>query len=216
MIQSMTIQCRSCKEILPSSMFHRYADSSTGFRSLCKKCRKKQEQRPEMVIKRMTKASLIIEKLCVSCEKTKGLSEFHSAPANADRHHNSCKKCVYTRRGVGTPEYREGMKLRYVRDWHKRTLNEARIRAKRLNVPFSLELSDIKIPEFCPVLGISLIIGGKMRIPNRPTLDRHIPELGYVAGNVSVICWLANKTKGNLTDPTIFDRIAAYMRSHRK
>ena len=44
-----------------------------------------------------------------------------------------------------------------------------------------------------------------------PTLDRIIPSAGYVRGNVVVISWLANKIKGNITDPTIFEKVAKYL-----
>ena len=62
-----------------------------------------------------------------------------------------------------------------------------------------------KIPEFCPVLGIRLEvteIGSseqRMAKDNAPTLDKFIPELGYVKTNVHIISWRANKLKGDGT-----------------
>jgi hypothetical protein len=69
-------------------------------------------------------------------------------------------------------------------------------RAKRDGVPFSLELSDIYIPEFCPVFTqVRLNRHNKSTAFDSPSLDRIIPELGYVKGNVRVISYRANTIK---------------------
>lgn len=77
--------------------------------------------------------------------------------------------------------------------------NNAKSRAKRLCIPFSISKEDIIIPEVCPVLGIELIWGvgnGRMN-DSSPSLDRRDPSLGYVPGNVTVISWRANRLKGD-------------------
>ena len=79
-------------------------------------------------------------------------------------------------------------------------IGRAKIRAKRRGVPFSPLVDDITIPEFCPVLGIKLAAVGRSRNdPAAPSLDRIIPELGYVRGNVRVISNRANSLKSNAT-----------------
>jgi hypothetical protein len=84
----------------------------------------------------------------------------------------------------------------------KRMLSRAKGRAKRKNLPFNLEVEDVVIPAVCPVLGINLesTISAK-GIPQdtSPSLDRIIPELGYVKGNVRVISLRANLLKSNAT-----------------
>lgn len=76
-------------------------------------------------------------------------------------------------------------------------LTIARYRAKRAGVPFAIELVDIIIPRRCPMLGLVLRPGkGKMHAAS-PTLDRKIPALGYVPGNIEVISWRANWIKNN-------------------
>jgi hypothetical protein len=78
-----------------------------------------------------------------------------------------------------------------------RMLQGAKERAQRKSIPFFLNLEDIVIPELCPLLGIPLMSGsgrGGMT-GNSPTLDRKIPELGYVKGNVWVISHRANSIK---------------------
>jgi hypothetical protein len=74
----------------------------------------------------------------------------------------------------------------------------AKNRAKRLNVPFNLTIEDIVIPEMCPILNIP--VHRKIGLShNTASLDRIIPELGYVKGNVWVISQRANRVKTNLS-----------------
>lgn len=73
----------------------------------------------------------------------------------------------------------------------------AKQRAKRKGLPFAIEIADISIPEKCPLLGIKLEKGIKGFNPNSPSLDKIVPELGYVKGNVWVISMRANTIKQN-------------------
>jgi hypothetical protein len=73
----------------------------------------------------------------------------------------------------------------------------AKTRAKKLRVPFNLDLDDIEIPQECPLLGIKLERGERCQQPFSPSLDRIIPELGYVKGNVMVISYRANAIKND-------------------
>jgi hypothetical protein len=88
-------------------------------------------------------------------------------------------------------------------------LQSARARAHNLGVPYDLSLSDIRIPEKCPVLGIPLFVGAGKPSGNSPTVDRRIPELGYVRGNVSVISHRANRIKGAATSDELM-RVALW------
>jgi hypothetical protein len=76
-------------------------------------------------------------------------------------------------------------------------LARARHRAKKNNLPFNIELSDIIIPETCPLLGIKLESNTDKTSPNNPSLDKIIPELGYVKGNIWVVSLRANKLKND-------------------
>lgn len=56
------------------------------------------------------------------------------------------------------------------------------------------------MPESCPVLGIPMFSGTDgIQCDNSPTLDRIIPELGYVRGNVIVVSAKANRIKNDAT-----------------
>lgn len=76
----------------------------------------------------------------------------------------------------------------------KRMIRDARYRSSKRNIPFTLTLDDIYIPILCPVFGFKLLKGHPNRAPN---LDRIIPEMGYVRGNVIVVSALANRIKSD-------------------
>ena len=74
----------------------------------------------------------------------------------------------------------------------------AKSRAKRENLIFNLTPENIIIPEYCPVLGMKLEFSyGKHATDASPTIDKFIPDLGYVPGNVAVISKKANRLKGD-------------------
>lgn len=77
----------------------------------------------------------------------------------------------------------------------------AKRRAKEQGVPFSIRLEDIAIPTHCPVLGIRLVRAkkGKGFTDTSPSLDKIIPALGYVPGNIAVISGRANRLKNDGT-----------------
>ena len=74
----------------------------------------------------------------------------------------------------------------------------ARRRAHEQGVPFTVTRDEIFIPPRCPVLGMTLRVGGR-RSDHSPSLDRITPAAGYVTGNIRVISDRANRLKGNRT-----------------
>lgn len=79
-----------------------------------------------------------------------------------------------------------------------RSLYGARCRAREKGIPFALTMGDLPpIPEVCPVLGIPILEQGTG--PGTPSLDRIVPALGYVPGNVRFISWRANTLKSDAT-----------------
>lgn len=91
-------------------------------------------------------------------------------------------------------------------------LHRAKARARDLGVPFDLTPADISIPETCPVLGIVLCRSeGDGFKAASPSLDRIVPELGYVRGNIVVISNRANLLKRDATRAEI-EALAAWMR----
>lgn len=90
------------------------------------------------------------------------------------------------------------------RIWHKnnpekRLLTFCKVNAKRQNVPFDLTLQDIKIPTLCPVFGVKLRRNAGKRDNWSPSVDRIIPEKGYVRNNIIIVSWRANFIKSDAT-----------------
>lgn len=74
----------------------------------------------------------------------------------------------------------------------------AKYRANKKRLPFNLTAQDVADvwpkDDYCPALRIPLRVrpGNKTSTNNSPNLDRIIPRLGYVKGNVVVVSKLAN------------------------
>lgn len=91
--------------------------------------------------------------------------------------------------------------------WHSKhplftLIRNARTRARKKDVPFSLKEPDLARPTHCPILGIEIDYGRGMKKgsqPNSPSLDRMVPHLGYVAGNVRVVSHRANTLRSDAT-----------------
>ena len=77
----------------------------------------------------------------------------------------------------------------------------AKRRAKTKGLDFDIEVSDIIIPQLCPLLNIPIIhqTGKGCRSPHSPSLDRIKNHLGYVKGNILVVSWRANFLKSDGT-----------------
>lgn len=84
---------------------------------------------------------------------------------------------------------------------HKGIFKSCRNRAKKKGMEFTLTYDDIIVPEFCPILGIKLVVGegNNCGADNSPALDRIENNVGYIPGNVIVVSHRANRIKTNAT-----------------
>ena len=87
----------------------------------------------------------------------------------------------------------------------------AKGRAKKEGCAFNLDPEDIRIPEVCPILGIKLVRGNGRVVEASPSVDRIVPSLGYVKGNIQIISFKANTIKSNATLDEI-EKVAAFLR----
>jgi transposase-like protein len=158
------------------------------------------------------KSETLVEWLCrcTICEKTEKWQRagILTAIANGARQNQSAE-------GVGCgcntkPNRASYQKYgRELMEW----FYDIKKRAKKDGLPFDLEPSDLaKIPEYCPVLGIPL---QKSRLErggaadNAPSVDKFIPELGYVKTNINIISYRANRFKSDGT-PDEWKKIAEW------
>jgi hypothetical protein len=93
-------------------------------------------------------------------------------------------------------QYRENMNRDHPAKW---ILGNAKTRAKMFGLEFSISEKDISIPNTCPVLGIPLRRGKGRQEDGSPSIDRILPSIGYVRGNIVVVSALANRIKNSAT-----------------
>lgn len=100
----------------------------------------------------------------------------------------------------------EEQKIRYAQakvDWKTNNpraylWSTVKYRAKKESIPFNLDIEDIVIPTHCPYLGIELTTEkGNGHADNLMSVDKIVPSLGYVKGNVEVISYKANRMKND-------------------
>jgi len=147
-------------------------------------------------------------KTCLKCGFGKDLSEFGTNRRRPDGHQSRCKDCINTplfkkKAREKSARWREDNPGRY-KIWQQshrelRMVDRARSRAKRDGIAFDITVEDISIPEFCPILGLRLGFNDDRQQENSPSLDRILPELGYVRGNIWVISHRANRIKNDAT-----------------
>lgn len=78
-------------------------------------------------------------------------------------------------------------------------LDHAKQRARKSGLPFSLVISDIKIPEFCPHCQKKLKVGTHKDKRLSPSIDRIDSRKGYTKDNIIIVCWRANSLKKDAT-----------------
>lgn len=162
-------------------------------------------------------------KICPRCGRELSLDCYSKGTGKFGRR-SICKEC--DRAIHNTPECRERRRLRRIErrrtveglkerekqvdllrimsneDSYKKSLvRSAKRRATVENIPFDIDYTDISLSEYCPLLGIKLNnhVGEGQAKFDSPTIDRLIPSLGYVKGNVWVISRRANMIKSDAT-----------------
>jgi len=141
-------------------------------------------------------------KTCPRCKVEKARTLFYTSKSRKDGLSNYCKDCdkSATQRYQARFPDRVAATRRQYRESspEKRLWSSAKARCKTTGVVFTIKWSDIVIPETCPYLGVPFAPYGR-RSGFSMSLDRILPELGYVKGNIQVISDLANRMKSNAT-----------------
>lgn len=137
-------------------------------------------------------------KICSKCKIAKDISEFYDSVKDKKQSWciDCCRRYWQTRKENGVNQMRARQRRT---DPRSSLLARAKDRAKKQGIPFSIIKEDIIVPECCPVLGIKLCVGDGSQNENSPSLDRLIPENGYVPGNIRVISLRANAIKNDAT-----------------
>jgi hypothetical protein len=98
-------------------------------------------------------------------------------------------------------------------------LKNAKTRSKKHNLNFNLDLEYLKSikTDKCPVFNTIFIWGLSRRgyLSTSATIDRVVPELGYIKGNVVFISNLANRIKSDATEVELY-AVADWLHEKRK
>jgi hypothetical protein len=142
-------------------------------------------------------------KECNCCKIIKPITEYWKDSTKHDKLATYCNTCKMRAYNENKPKARELAKIRSRKLRLNNPVNNmislAKTRAKKRGLPFNLEVSDVVIPDYCSILNVVLKVGTERVESNSPSLDRIIPSLGYVKGNVQVISHKANTMKSNAT-----------------
>lgn len=204
-------KCTKCGKIKPLNEF--YNDrrvKKDGKQAQCKECCNKQKQQYRQSHKN--------ERNDYERKRREIDPEFKKLAA--ERNHKYYKKII-SEGGKKMIQYKERSKKGIVslrkRDPAYFMFSGARIRARKENLPFNLDISDIILPEYCPILGLKLEFNSGASKDNSYSLDKIIPSKGYVKGNIKVISKLANTMKQNASIELLekfAKNIINYMKNH--
>lgn len=149
--------------------------------------------------------SKIKDKICVVCQQSYRPTSYNQKACLGctDTYRASKKDEWYSRFRELHPNAAKQATDKYGRKHPDKFLySNVKRRAKKLGIDFTIDLEDVWIPEYCPVLGVKLErnfghYGGQAC---SPSLDRINPLKGYTKGNVQVISMKANVMKNNATE----------------
>ncbi len=127
-------------------------------------------------------------KFCPICEEEKEITCFNKNKSRYDGLQSVCKECQKKR----DKKYRQENPT-------QKTLDNIRQRAKKLGVPFDLELSDLNKVTMCPVFNVKLERGARGPTQTSPSVDRIDPKRGYTKDNIQIMSNLANVMKQDAT-----------------
>lgn len=172
-------QCSKCKEWKTFDFFNKSKNRKDGLSPQCKQCQKDWRT--------ANKEILSVKK-----------KEYYSRPEIKEKY------LVYKKEYWGKNRH---VALSKMREYYESPENRAKKlwfsvkeRCKHNAIPFDITPEDIKIPTHCPYLGIELTHTlGKGMLNSNSSVDRIIPELGYIKGNIQVISLLANQMKNSAT-----------------
>jgi len=179
-------------------------------------------------------------KRCPGCKRVLSLEHFGTDRTTRRKHKVTahCRDCRRERtkaRYASSPEMRERI-ARTSREWratnpernaanyaarriHRRAkilAASARVRARRLGVPFSLSDREIGLLQSriergtCEITGAAFDLGPGRRF-NSPSLHRKNPATGYQYGNIQVVCTLANAAMGDWGEQTFREVAEAWL-----
>lgn len=227
MEEKLTKLCKKCNTEKELQFMVKHKGMKDGYSYCCKECEKRARLAKKGIVLNIT----VSEKLCPVCKITKSSDEFYKSTKSLsdDGLQFLCSDCYNHHLNINKGEDRNYfLKLRRSvdEDFRKHCnavsrksnrknhvsgmLTNARNRAKRKGIEFSLVKEDIIIPEKCPILKVPFIIGTKGNYDFTPTIDRIDNSKGYTKDNIQIITNKANTMK-NSADFEMLKNFAEYI-----
>lgn len=142
-------------------------------------------------------------RVCGRCGLLKPFSEYYKKVDKKkgwEGYHYTCRSCAYSYQLERDPYHN----LRAALGTRKRD-------AVKNGIPFDITLEDLlPVPTHCPALGIPLSVGKAGGSDYSVSIDRLIPAVGYVKGNVVLMSLRANRIKNDAT-PAELRQIASFI-----
>ena len=167
-------------------------------------------------------------KVCTRCKgEPQPFSNFPVSLEHNDGHSSHCKQCVTEQTSVIYHRNKEAIS-KLGREQRKSTCARRHVKSSKQNaskkgVLFDMDVTDLydprtgELPTHCPIFP-SVVLDYEAG-PNRrhwASVDRIVPELGYVSGNVCIISYGANTWKSNGSSPEERRRIIQIIAGSRK
>jgi len=146
-------------------------------------------------------------KICSKCRQEKPASAFSPRKDRPVGLYSMCKDCKAKSRSKRYFERRENDP---VPQWIVNVRNWAKFRAKKHGIVFALSIEDVEkaLEECggrCPYCGKPFEFRGTMKDrKSSPSLDRIVPNHGYIARNLTVCCYRCNQMKSEATPEEIW------------
>lgn len=187
-----TKPCRTCGVEKPLNDFHLNCQARDGHSSMCKQCA-------------CSAGRLAAKDPEVKARRNAYNEEYRNRPGKRERARERAK--AYH----GQPHIQEHFRdlgHKKTKQWKYddlrgykiyRMLQHAKERAKKQNVPFNIteeDFNSFRELDYCPVFPwIELSWDNPKLADDSPTIDKIVPKLGYVPGNVRILSWRANRIK---------------------
>lgn len=202
-------RCKHCGEEKDLIFMVKSSNTKDGYLNVCKGCNSR--------IRNDIEINSNILKYCPICKKEVSITRFRLNRHSIEKLKFLCENCFEDNFVEDTKNSHRFLKLRVqvdeeyknhikvqsrnsrLKHFIKSMLRSAKTRAYKNNLEFNLELSDIIIPEVCPILEKPFSFGTKENYDFSPSLDRINNEKGYIKGNIRVISKKANTMKNNAT-----------------
>lgn len=190
-------RCPECNTVKGAEEFYVSKDRLVPYCVPCySKRMKMHRQRCELDMEEKTPSF----KVCRSCNTRKASEEFYPNPSNRDRLQSDCVDCVSTAAGTRRKKVK---KKDPIGVWLRRAFSAAKCRAKKKGLPF--EITKLQVQEMlsisphCSLCDVSYSFENSLEHKETsPSIDRILPEYGYVQSNVQLLCHKCNSDKGDL------------------